>query len=70
MRFNFKTSSSAIAHVAYDSETKQMGIAFTSNPKKFYDFYAVPAKEVAGLVKAPSIGRYYHANIRGKYASE
>lgn len=70
MRLKFNTKSSAISRVVYDSKNKEMKIAFQSNPAKEYDFYGVPAKEVLGLVKAESAGRYYHAHIRGRYQYE
>lgn len=67
MKVRFKVSSSAIASVVYDISSKEMKIAFTSNPAKDYDFYNVPPHIVKELVKADSIGRYYHMNIRGKF---
>lgn len=67
MKIRFKVSSSAIASVAYDIENKEMNVAFTSNPAKDYDFYDVPPHIICGLMKAESIGRYYHKNIRGKF---
>lgn len=67
MKIRFKVKSSAIASVAYDISNKEMKIAFTSNPAKDYDFYNVPPHIVCGLMKTDSVGRYYHANIRGKF---
>lgn len=70
MRLKFNVKSSAIARVVYNSKTKEMRIAFQSNPAKEYEFYNVPTKIVSGLLKAESAGRYYHANIRGRYSEK
>lgn len=60
------TNSSNISAVDYDTETKELGITFKSSGKRF-EYYNVPESVYNGIVSAPSAGKYYHANIRGKY---
>lgn len=69
MNINLKVNSSAINKVSYNSETKEMKIRFKSGPT-FYSFYNVPTSIVCGLVKAESVGKYYHKHIRGRYVLE
>lgn len=70
MKVKFKVKSSAISYITYDVPSKKMDVSFTSNPTKNYDFFNVPPRVVRDFINADSIGRYYHANIRGKYTNE
>ena len=42
-----------------------LDIMFKSNPNVFYRFFFVSDKEIAGLVKAESRGKYLRAKIIG-----
>ncbi len=60
--------SSAIRSVAWDPdqlEPQNIDVTFTSGRK--YTHVGVPLTVVQGLVNAPSAGRYYAQQIKGKY---
>lgn len=59
-------NSSAISVAKRDEE--RLTITFSSGGKYYYDY--VPSEIIDGLWNAESAGRYYHENIRGKFASE
>lgn len=58
-------SSSAIDDVAYDRATATLTIRFTSGER--YHYRDVPPDVAAGLLAAPSHGRYFQAHIRDRY---
>ena len=60
-----KVDSTAIEQVSYDKETQVLRIMFKRGAE--YDYPNVPAYEFKALVSAPSVGKYYNANIK-KYA--
>jgi hypothetical protein len=60
-----KVESSAISEVSYDKETQILRIQFVRGAE--YDYPNVPEQEFKNLVSAPSVGKYYNANIK-KYA--
>ena len=55
--------SSVIESVAYSAGA--LDIRFTSG--KAYRFLGVPPKVHAALLAAPSMGRFFGAQVRGKY---
>ncbi len=57
--------SSDLAGVDYDGWSTLV-IAFHSGG--VYEYYAVPAWEYIGLMQADSHGKYFHRNIKGRYA--
>lgn len=57
-------SSSDIASVGYENGT--LHILFHSGG--LYAYYNVPEQIYLGLIRAGSVGRYFHANIRGRYS--
>jgi len=57
--------SSNLAAVDYDGHGTLV-IAFHSGG--VYAYYRVPPSEYAGLMRAPSHGKYFHARIKGQYA--
>lgn len=70
MRF-YTTESSMIAAVAYDVDARpfsQLIVSFQSGG--MYVYYDVPAVEFARLLNAESIGKYFNANIKGKYITD
>ena len=56
-------SSSNIASIGYDGST--LHIRFHSGG--LYAYYNVPSGIYNGLMSASSKGRYFHANIKGRY---
>lgn len=57
--------SSNIVSIGYDAEQRAMEIEFVRGAVYRYD--NVPAEEHAALISASSAGRYFAANIRGRY---
>ncbi len=58
--------SSNIESVGYDSESETLEIEFDNG---VYRYSGVPEVVHRGLMSASSAGRYFHGNIKGKYAS-
>ena len=52
--------------VAYDDKRRRLAIRFRHGG--WYTYSGVPARIAAGLVAAPSLGRYFHAHILGRFA--
>jgi len=57
--------SSNIAAVGHDPDTNRMVVQFKNGG--LYEYPDVPVSEYQLLMSAESVGRYYSANIRGKY---
>lgn len=60
-------TSSAIAAHGFDPATQTMYLKFTSGT--VYRYAEVSNDLYAGLQSAESVGRFYGANIKGKYAA-
>lgn len=60
------TNSSNISKVDYNPETKEMGITFKPSGKR-YEYLNVPESIYNGIISAPSAGKYFYANIKGKF---
>jgi len=60
-----QVKSSNIKTVAYDPLLNNLIIEFHNGTK--YEFVAVPKLEYDNIIKSASIGRYFQANIKGKY---
>jgi hypothetical protein len=58
-------TSSNVASIGYDSNSKTMEVEFTSG--SVYRYFDVPEGEYQGLVGAESIGRYLNQSIKGTY---
>jgi hypothetical protein len=58
-----KVTSSNIESVGHDAET--LRIKFTTGAE--YDYQGVSEETFRGMLGAESVGRYFAANIRGKY---
>ncbi len=61
-------NSRAIHAANYNPTTGTLTIWFTSGGHG-YDYYGVPAAVYLGLLGAFSAGRYFHDNIRDRYAA-
>jgi KTSC domain len=59
-------SSSAISHVGYDPETREMRVRFHGG--RTYSYPNVPAETHAGFIAADSVGKHFSANIRKVHA--
>lgn len=60
-----QVNSSAMNQVEYDAARRRLSIRFTHGG--WYTYLGVPGRIAAGLVAAPSRGRYFHARIRDRY---
>ena len=60
-------SSSSVASVGYDPETRTMEIEFHSG--SVYEYQEVPPEVFQALMEAPSKGRFFANEIRGQYPS-
>lgn len=58
-------SSSNVASVGYDEETKTLEVEFHNGA--VYQYHSVPKSEYQGLLHAASVGKYLHSHIRGVY---
>jgi len=61
--------SSLIKQIGYDGETLrvQFNDKKTGAGGKFYDYRDVPENIYDDLLSAESVGKFFHANIKGKY---
>lgn len=60
-----KVDSTAISHIGYDKDTKQMKITFKSSGT--YDYCRVPENVFEAFKNASSIGTHYSKYIKDKY---
>lgn len=68
MRQTDPLTSTAISSVTWDpDEDNPQTIEVTFTSGRSYTHAAVPLTVVQGLVNAPSAGRYYAQQIKGKY---
>lgn len=58
--------SSMLRAVGYDPEKRTLEVEFTSG--QIYEYYDVPPEIHAGLLRAESLGQYFHAHILDAYA--
>ncbi len=61
-------SSSNIHAIGYDEPKRVLAVEFKSG--SIYHYADVPPELAIDLVNAESIGRFYHANIKGKLAGQ
>lgn len=58
-------SSSMMQSVGYDSNSQTLEIEFNSG--SVYDYLGVPQGEFDAMMNSDSQGKYFNANIRGRY---
>jgi hypothetical protein len=58
--------STNVAAVGYDADSRTLQVEFTNGG--LYEYHDVPADVAEGLAGADSVGRYFAANIRHRYA--
>lgn len=56
-----------ITSVGYSSDAELLEVEFTDGT--VYEYYNVPAFVFERLLQAPSIGKFFHAEIRSSYAN-
>ena len=64
-RYTETLNSSAISRAAYDTDTQELELTFTSGYSYTYD--NVPETIWDGLIAARSAGSYFASQIRGRY---
>jgi len=57
--------SSNLAEVGYDEETATLEILFSEG--SLYQYFDVPRRVYESLLNAPSVGSYFHSEVRGVY---
>lgn len=57
--------STTLAVVVYDEARELLQLEFRS--RTVYRYFGVPARVYEGLLRAPSLGRYFNAEIRGRF---
>jgi len=62
-----EVKSSNIASIGHDPMTKKMQIIFTNS--SVYQYDDVTKDVFNAFVNAPSVGRYFHQNIRNAYTN-
>lgn len=65
MKRDFVQSSSIIS-VGFDAPSSTMEIEFKDG--RIYQYFEIPEQVFRDLKSAPSVGSYFHQNVRGKYA--
>ncbi len=61
------SNSTMIASAQYDSDKKDLTVTFCKSARPYKNSVAVPQSAYDGLISAESAGRYYNAEIAGKY---
>ena len=61
-------TSSQIKAYGYDPISKTLAIVFTRGSGAAYHYSDCPQEVADGLAKADSVGKYFGANIKGKFA--
>jgi hypothetical protein len=54
----------------YNKTAKTLELVFGYDVEKVYTFKNVPAKTAKAMDEAESKGKFYHANIKGKFEFE
>ncbi len=63
-----KVNSSDIAAIGYDPEHQTLAIEFHATGR--YHYFSVPPEIYDQLRQTPTHGKFFHRNIKGKYAWE
>lgn len=65
---DWEVNSSAFRSIGYHPESNILSVEFKTGG--VHHHYNVPADIAAEFQAAPSMGSYYHLNIRGKFSTE
>jgi len=60
-----KVASSQIDAVGYDAGQRVLGVQFHRSGR--YDYTGVPQDVYDGMLAAESVGKYFGANVKGKF---
>ena len=63
------TGSSQITGIGYDEAEKVLTVRFKKGGA-MYRYYGVPESEHRGLIKAESVGKFFHRHVRGVYPTK
>jgi hypothetical protein len=58
--------SSMIASLGYDSATSTLEVEFNSGA--VWQYYDVPENVYNDMINSGSLGKFFHANIKGQYS--
>lgn len=58
--------STMIASIGYESATSTLEVEFNNGP--VWQYFDVPESVYYEFLNASSIGKYFHANIKGQYS--
>ena len=59
--------STLISRIGYNPLTEQLSVVLRASPQWTYNFGSVPRSTANGLAEASSKGKYFNANIRGRF---
>jgi len=62
------TRSEMITHIAYDEDAKRLSLTFAKGGT--YHHNDVPKHQFDAMLNSESVGKHYHAHIKGKYTHE
>jgi hypothetical protein len=62
-----KTASSFVNEVCYDAKNSYMLILLNAT---WYHYCGIPQDKVTGLENAESVGRFYNAEVKGKFGCQ
>jgi hypothetical protein len=60
-----RVESSMLSEIGYEDSTSMLGVLFKNG--SIYEYANVPSHVHSAFVAAPSHGKYFDANIKGKY---
>ena len=62
------TRSGMITHIAYDEDAKRLTLTLAKGGT--YHYSDVPKHQFDAILNSESVGKHYHAHIKGKYDHE
>lgn len=65
MKETFIPQSENIAEVAFDGDGGTLTVTFKDG--RAYEYSGVPQEVYMGMQRAPSVGSYFHRNVRSRY---
>jgi len=64
-----KTNSSLIQSIGYNQLTEQLSVVLKKQPTTVWNYSGVSRQTANQFVEASSKGRFFNANIRGRFPS-
>lgn len=59
--------STLISRIGYNPLTEQLSVVLRASPQTTYNFGGVSRSTANALAEAPSKGKYFNSNIRGRF---